>query len=79
MDRATKLLVRKSWLSIKIGVDFFILFVLVDAILLSFTLQKRTSVKFSFKVSTLLPNIFGLYITKTEHAVHSYAAGKGQI
>ena len=40
-----------------------ILLVLKDAILLSLTLEKRTSVNF-FKVSNLLPNIFAPYIKK---------------
>ena len=51
----------KSWTKKVVSV-FFILFVLVDAILLSFTLQKRTSVKMFFKASTPSPNIFAPYI-----------------
>ena len=38
------------------------MFVLVDVILLSFTLQKRTLVKKFFKASTPSPNIFAPYI-----------------
>ena len=48
-------------LVIRSGVYFSILFVLVDAILLSLDLQKRTSVKNFFQVSTLLSNMFASY------------------
>ena len=51
---------------IRSGVCFFILFGLVDTILLSLDLQKRTSYKKTFRVTTLLSNIFASYIQNLE-------------
>ena len=59
-SQETKLLVRKSWAS-EVEFAFPFLFVLVDAILLSLDLQKRTLYKKNFRFSTLSSNIFAPY------------------